>query len=234
MLVKRRLVVRLYPTAPQERALLHVLEVTRRLWNLLLAQRKDAWRHRRVSIGTKRQYSELTELRAADPWFASAYRECEDAVLHRLDLAYRAFFKGGGHPRFKVAHRWEQLEFPHGNRALKWTRQDRITVPGVGVVRVRKGRARQISDHGRAMIFRRCERWYALFECATAPAPLAATGRSIGLDRGVRVLGATSEGEPIANPRHGAVAANAIARAQRALERRTVRDGQGRVLNREG
>jgi putative transposase len=235
MLVKRRLVVRLYPTARQERALLHMLEVTRRLWNLLLAQRKEAWRHRRVSIGKKRQYRELTELRAAEPWFASVYRECEDAVLHRLDLAYRAFFKGGGHPRFKAAQRWEQLEFPHGAQALKWTcNQDRVKVPGVGVVRVRKGRERQIPEHGRAMVFRRCERWYALFECSTAPAPLPATGRSIGLDRGVRVLGATSEGESIANPRHGAVAANAIARAQRTLERRNVRDGNGRVLNRGG
>ena len=212
-----------------------MLKVTRRLWNLLLAQRKDAWRHRRVSIGTKRQYHELTELRAAEPWFASTYRECEDAVLHRLDLAYRAFFKGGGHPRFKAAQRWEQLEFPHGDRALKWTHhQDRVTVPGVGIVRVRKGRDRQIPEHGRAMVFRRCGRWYALFECETAPAPLPATGRSVGLDRGVRVLAATSEGELIANPRHGAAAANTIARAQRALERRTVRDGKGRVLNHDG
>jgi hypothetical protein len=171
--MKYRLEVRLYPSARQAAACEHLLTVTRRLWNALLAQRRDAWKTRRLKISSKRQYHEITELRADDPWFASAYRECEDAVLHRLDLAYQKFFSGGGHPRFKPASRWSQFEFPHGDRAVRWVKnQDRIKIPGVGSVRVRKGRARVIPAHGRAMVYRRCGKWYALFECEVAPKPL--------------------------------------------------------------
>ena len=233
--VKHRLVVRLYPSARQAAACEHILTVTRRLWNALLAQRRDAWKTRRLKISSKRQYHELTELRHEDPWFASAYRECEDAVLHRLDLAYQKFFSGGGHPRFKPDARWNQFEFPHGNRALLWDReQDRITIPGVGLVKVRKKRKRVIPPHGRAMVFRRCGRWYALFECEVAPKPLPATGKMVGIDRGIRALAATSDSELIANPRHGAALALKVARAQRTLERRTVRDQRGRVQNGDG
>jgi putative transposase len=233
--MKARLLVRLYPTPAQERACEHVLLVTRRLWNALVGQRRDAWKTRRLNIRSQRQYRELTELRKDDEWFASVYRECEDAVLHRLDLAYQKFFSGGGHPRFKGASRWNQFEFPHGNRALRWDAgQDRITIPGVGRVRVRKGRARIIPAHGRAMVYRRCGKWYALFDCEVERQPLPPTGRVVGVDRGVRALAATSDGELIANPRHGAELGRKIARAQRTLERRTVRDARGRVLNAEG
>ena len=126
--MKSRLVVRLYPTPAQEQACEHMLLVTRRLWNALLGQRRDAWKTRRLNINSKRQYGEITELRKHDDWYASVYRECEDAVLHRLDLAYRKFFDGGGHPRFKAASRWSQFEFSHGDRAMRWCAgQDRIT-----------------------------------------------------------------------------------------------------------
>jgi putative transposase len=233
--MKYRLVVRLYPSPRQAAACEHILTVTRRLWNALLAQRRDARKTRRLNISSKRQYHELTELRAVDPWFASAYRECEDAVLHRLDLAYQKLFSGGGHPRFKPETRWNQFEFPHGNRALRWEgEQDRIAIPGVGLVRVRKKCKRVIPPHGRAMVFRRCGRWYALFECEVAPKRLPATGKVVGIDRGIRALAATSDGELIANPRHGAALALKAARAQRTLERRTVRDAGGRVRNGAG
>ncbi len=233
--MKHRLVVRLYPSASQERACEHFLLVTRRLWNVLLAQRRDAWKTRRLRISSKRQYHELTELRQSDPWYSSVYRECQDAVLHRLDLAYQRFFKDGGHPRFKPASRWEQFEFPHGDRAMRWNEhQDRVSIPGVGFVRVRKGRGRRIPPHGRAMVFRRCGKWYALFECEVADKVVPATGKVVGVDRGIRVLAATSDGELIPNPRHGAVLAKKIARAQRTLERRTVRDKGGCLKNPEG
>jgi putative transposase len=149
--------VRLYPTRAQERALFTMLRVTRELYNALLQQRRDAWTTRRVSLKSREQYRQITELRAVDPRFAWVYRECEDVVLHRLDLAFAAFFrrlKRGetpGYPRFKPASRWNQLEFSHGNLALKFDIvQGRVRVPGVGSVRLRKGRI--VPEFGRAFL----------------------------------------------------------------------------------
>src|SRR5215469_11707996 len=116
--------VRLYPTSRQIERLMFALDVTRDLYNAALQERRDAYRRNKTRVTSKQQYAKLTRLRADDARVAAVYRECEDAVLHRLDLAFAAFFrriKRGetpGYPRFKARERWTQLEFPHGNRAL--------------------------------------------------------------------------------------------------------------------
>jgi len=192
--------VRLYPNRRQQSALARMLDITRQLYNAMLQQRRDAYRLRRVSVSAKMQYAELTVLRAEDRRIACVYRECEDAVLHRLDLAMQAFFrrvKGGeapGFPRFKSRSRWAQLQFPHGDRALKFDdRQTRVTIPGIGSVKLRKGRA--VPAFKRAWIVARNGRWYACFECERAPVQGPMDRRRVlGVDRGVHALAATSDG----------------------------------------
>jgi len=238
--VKRIERVRLYPTPRHERALGFMLDVTRELYNALLQERRDAYRLRAVRVTAKEQYAEITALR--QPWgridrrLGVVYREAEDAVLHRLDLAFAAFFrrcKRGeipGFPRFKPAHRWNQIEFPHGNRALIFDgRQCRVTVPGVGAVRLRKGRV--VPAFGRAWLVRRNGRWYGCFECERAVHPLAPRATILGIDRGVHVLAALSDGTLIANRGIGEQRRAATARLQRELERCTQRDAAGRVRN---
>jgi putative transposase len=230
--------IRLYPTPRQKRALAFRLGVTRDLYNAMLQERRDAYRLRGISITTTMQYAELTELRGEDRRVAAAYRECEDAALHRLELAMAAFFrrcKRGetpGFPRFKSAARWQQLEFPHGDRALRFDAgQTRVRIPGVGGVRLRKGR--RVPDFGRAWLVRRIDRWYACFECERAVRSLPTTGVMLGVDRGVHVLAALSDGRLIANAAIGEKRKAATARLQRELEAVTQRDGHGRVTNRK-
>jgi len=223
--MKRIETVRLYPTASQDAALHHALHVTRHLYNAALQQRKDAYRLRGVSVSMKMQYAEVTALRKESAHLAGVYREIEDAVLRRLDLAMQAFFrrcKQGetpGFPRFKAARRWRQITYPHGDRALKFDApQHRVRIPGVGSVKLRKGRA--VPPFGRAWLVCKLGRWYAQFECERAVEPLPETGHAIGLDRGVNVLLATSDGEFIANPKHIAKARLHVERAQRVVAKR--------------
>ena len=217
--------VRLYPTAGQRRRLGFSLDVTRQLFNALLQQRRDAWRMRRYRVSSKEQYHELTALRAEEARVAAVYRECEDAVLHRLDLAFAAFFrrlKSGqtpGFPRFKSFSRWDQVEFPHGDRALKFnSAQTKVKVPGIGLVSVRKGRV--VPAFGRAWLVRKGEHWYVCFECEREVTALPKTGCAIGIDRGVHVLAATSEGRLIRNPQFLERARLLIERLQRAVSRK--------------
>jgi len=63
-------------------------------------------------------------------------------------------------------------------------------------------------------------RWYVTFTVdAAAPAPLAETGRAVGVDLGVRNFAVTSDGEKIANPRHLERKARSLSRYQRRLAR---------------
>jgi putative transposase len=236
--VKRIERIRLYPTPRQEEALCFMLDVTRQLYNAALQHRRDAYRMRGVSILAKQQYAELTALRKPifrlDSRLAAVYRECEDAVLHRLDLAMQAFFrrcKRGetpGFPRFKPAARWKQLTFPHGDRALRFV-GGRVVVPGAGPVRLRKGRA--VPAFGRAWIVEKNGRWYACFECERAAQPLPMTGKVVGVDRGVRVLAATSDSELVRNGWHADKHRRIVTGHARALDAATIKDAKGRPTN---
>ena len=229
--VKRIERVRLYPTQRQTKVLRFMLDVTRELYNALLQERKDAWRLRRVRVSSKLQSSEITELRSAtgriDLRLKAVYRECEDAVLHRLDLATEAFLRRlrtgerPGYPRFKSSARWTQIEFQHGNRALRLdVRQRRVRIPGVGAIRLRNGRP--IPMFGRAWLTERCGRWYCCFECERKVQNLPSAGNVIGVDRGVRVLAATSDGF-LHSGRSDAPYRSRIALHQRDLEFNTIR-----------
>jgi putative transposase len=229
--------VRLYPTCAQECALVEMLRITRELYNALLQQRRDSWMTRRVAYSSKQQYREITELRACDPRFAAVYRECEDSTLHRIDLTFAAFFrrlKAGenpGYPRFKSARRWNQLEFCHGDRALRFDlQQKRVTIPGVGQVRLRKGR--EVPEFGRAFIVTKNGRWYAVFEGHREVCPLPSTGVQVGLDRGIRVLAALSDGTLMPNLRPGSARATLVERHARKLDALTKKDAAGYVRNR--
>jgi putative transposase len=85
--------VGLYPTSSQDSRLRFMLDVTRQLYNAMLQERRDAFRSRGITVTTKRQYAEITDLRKEDARVAAVYRECVDAILHRLDLAMNAFFR---------------------------------------------------------------------------------------------------------------------------------------------
>ncbi len=233
--------VRLYPTTHQEQRLRFILDVTRELYNALLQERRDAYRLRGLTVTAKQQSAEITALRQPvhrlDGRLAAVYRECEDAVLHRLDLAFAAFFrrlKRGetpGYPRFKPARRWAQIGFPHGWRALRFDKdQRRITVPGVGKVRLRRGR--QVRAFGRAWIVERNGRWYAGFECERNVRPLPESSVTIGVDCGVHVLAALSDGRLISNACAGERNKAANARLQRELDAITEKDAAGRCTNR--
>lgn len=229
--------VRLYPTIRQIERLTFALEVTRELYNAALQQRRDAYRRNRTHATAKQQRAELTGLRAADARVAAVYRECEDATLHRLDLAFAGFFrrvKRGekpGYPRFKGRERWRQLEFWHGDRALKFDDGQRnVRVPGSGWVKLPKGR-HVPPTFGRAWIVRRCDRWYACFECERDVTALEPTGQIVGVDRGVAVLAALDDHTRFPNRAPGTRNAAKVAAIQRKLEAVTQRNARGKVLN---
>ncbi len=186
---------------------------------------------------TNQQYAEITALRKEDARFAAVYRECVDAALQRLDLGMQAFFrriKAGetpGYPRFRPASRWRQIEFPHGNRALKLDEaQKRVRIPGVRTMPLRKGRA--ILPFGRAFVLEKNGRWRAVFECSREPEALPPTGKILGIDRGVHVLAATSEGELVRNGRFADRHRRVVGRHARALAAVTECDSGGRCINR--
>lgn len=223
--VKRIERIKLYPTLRQAQRLQFALDVCRDIYNAALQQRRDAWRSRRLSISHKQQYAQLTELRRCDARVGAVYRELLDAALHKLDLAFAAFFRrlngneSPGYPRFRSRVRYATLEYSHGDRALKFNAaQNKLKVPKIGCVRVRKGRS--VPKYGRAMIVRSSRGWYACLECERGVVPRAFGGHSVGLDVGVAVYCATSDGELVSHPGFVKARRLKMERVQRRISRR--------------
>ncbi|MFD8631395.1 RNA-guided endonuclease InsQ/TnpB family protein [Streptomyces sp. NPDC059533] len=221
----------LRPTIRQTQALTEMLRDHCSLYNGALQERRDAYRHTsKTSIKYGQQSAQLKEIRAFDPerhgrWSFSS----QQATLRRLDKAFSAFFrrvKEGekpGYPRFRGVNRFDTVDFPKDGDGCRWdsTPYDpatRVRIQGVGHVRVHQhrpvlGRVKTVS------VKREGRRWYVVLACDKVPAaPVPATGAVIGIDMGVSHFLTTSEGEHIANPRHGKLGADALADAQRELK----------------
>jgi len=104
---------RLYPNKRQERQMEDTLETCRRLYNSLLADRKEK------GTGFYEQEKSLVTLKSEEKFLRAANAQVLQDVVLRLDKAFQAFFAGlSRHPRFKREGRYNSFtntkqEAPH-------------------------------------------------------------------------------------------------------------------------
>ena len=195
------------------------------VWNRILAARKARWHLEGRGTPYAEANRALTGMKK-DPELAFLSEvSCvplQQALRHQQQ-AFGAFFAGRArHPRFKSrrsrqsAHytrraftlRGGELRLAKMSAALRyvwsWLDVDVTTLDPAMVIVSRE------SDG----------RWYVTFTIDTdTPEPLEETGRSVGIDLGVRDFAVTSDGERITNPRHLERKARRLARYQRRLAR---------------
>lgn len=213
---------RLYPDAVQEQQLLSHCGHARYVWNLAVEQLGYS-RPGRWCPNFAEQCRQLAEVRREHTWLDEGSSIVQQQALRDFDQATKNW-RGGTHRRptwrkkglhegFRIVNppRVEQL-----NR--KWSR---VFVPKVGWVRFRRSQA--VSEAKSFRISRdRAGRWHVAF--ATIPAPIIGPcdGSVVGIDRGVAVTLALSDGamqqapEPLPIRR----AARALSRCKRGSNRR--------------
>lgn len=147
-------------------------------------------------------------------------------TLSRLDEAFQGFFRRvragqtPGYPRFKGRGRWTSVSWPDASGWKVDEDARRLYLQGVGHVRLRLHQPLRVE--ARTITVRRSGRhWDVTVFCANVPArPLPATGHQVGIDLGVSVLLATSDGDLIPNARPRKALRKALARAQQDKARR--------------
>jgi putative transposase len=223
MLMLKTFQYRLCPTKEQQRLLTHPLEECRWLWNTLLAERKQAWEQRQMTVDYYEQKAELPSLKAAErPSLAEVHSQVLQDVVLRLKNAFDAFFrrlKAGetpGYPRFRGLGRYDSLTFPQVpvGCALDAT-EKRVVVSKVGRVKVRLHRPLEGTPKTATIRRTATDKWFVSFACEWEPRPLPPTGREVGIDVGLKVFAMPSHGKPIANPRFFRREEHALAKAQR-------------------
>jgi len=213
-----RAIVRTYrfklkPTRAQHSRLREALEHSRQLYNAALEERIDCYRKTGKGRSYFDQTAAMTELRQSEgsPWAWSM----ESAPLKALDLAYRAFFKRGGFPRFKGRDWFKSIGW---NDQIGWKFDGAFDAKGLGSIRVHQHRA--VPSRPRvARVKREGRHWYLYLVCKSEALPANDNGTATGLDLGLASFAALADGTLIPNSRFGRKASGDLRRKQRALAR---------------
>jgi transposase len=233
---------RLYPTPVQEDVLLGHCVHARYVWNLAVEQR-SWWQPGRPAPGFAEQCRQLTEARAAFPWLADGSVIVQQQALRDFHAAYASWFAAlrqwhqryakipspqrpdpPGQPGFRKRGLSEGFRIvatgPQDVRRLN-RRWAQVLVPKLGWVRFRL--SRPVPDAKSYRVARdRAGRWHLAFAAVPAPIPGPSTGEVVGIDRGVTVTLALSDGHTYQAPGDRDVKRlqRRLARAKRGSKRR--------------
>ena len=234
--------VRIYPTAAQAEALEKIAGCCRLVYNVALEQRRDHWRRFKACHGNTiswySQKRELPALKQEAPFLAEVPSHCLQMALQDLDTAYRRFFDGiGGYPRPRRKFEHDSFTFPDPAQiritGLKRGWGDLI-LPKFGKSRRDSG-ALSIRLHRplqgrlrRVTISRDGSHWYASILMQARhrqepERPSIAANDVVGIDRGVEVPFALSDGTEFGH----AVETGRMRERQRRLSRALSRTKRG-------
>ncbi len=214
---------RLYPTPGQRQLLVQYAGACRFIYNLALEQRRDWYRPgRKFSYAS--QCRELTALRQEYDWLKAVPAQALQQALKDLDHAYRNWWAGrAAAPRPRRRSGDQGFRFPDPSHLdIKRTgrRSGMLKLPKIGWIRFRgwrplPGQIRNVTITGLA------DGWYAAVQCERdVDAPQVENRSAIGIDLGVAVFAAMSDGRHVAPANAGRKTLKAMKRAQRALARK--------------
>lgn len=215
---------RLAPSPEQEITLRQFAGVTRLVYNLALEQRRDFWRQYRGATGRQlnaiSQGLQLKTLRREFGWIAATPFCALAHALRDLDKAFSNFFAGraryptprrkGVADNFRITGTGTRTEIING----RWAS---VRVPNLGWVKfraTRQMRGRMVS----AAFSRDALGWHVSFTCEIEHEAPGNDNPSVGIDRGIAVSLALSNGEAFNLPDLTAIEKRKR-RAQRALSR---------------
>ena len=232
--VKRAFKYRFYPTDAQAIELSRTFGCVRKVYNLALASRTEAWTLRRERVNYVQTSALLTEWKRTDDL---AYLNEVSSVplqqcLRHLQAAFTGFFaKRARYPRFKSKKKSRRsaeytssgFRFRGGALTLAKMAEPLDIVWSRPLPQGAKPATVTVSQDAAG-------RWFVSLLCEDPTVrSLPATDGAVGVDAGLDHLLTLSTGEKIANPRHERRDRARLVKAARALSRKATGDGANRA-----
>ena len=213
---------RAYPTREQGARLDIWQDILRSLWNAATEQRLLRLQRKSGPWPTyNRQAAELTELRRACEWHRDVPTDFSQPLLRAVDLAWKDFFaKRNQVPNFKKRGvDWATMR-TLTRKAFRVARR-RIKLPKLGWIKIRAHR-RIVGTPKTVSLTKDCGQWFVSVTCEIVEREPkhSHASKAIGLDMGIAVAVADSDGGLIENPRWMERSRRKLARAQRRLARK--------------
>lgn len=223
--VRRAFRYRFYPTEVQAFELSRTFGCVRKVYNLALQQRVEAWTQRGERIGYDATSALLTAWKRTEEL---AFLNEVSAVplqqtLRHLQTAFANFFaKRARHPRFK-SRKKSRAGAEYTRSAFRW-RDGALTLAKMAEplnIRWSRPLPEGVTPSTVSVSQDRAGRWFVSLLCEDpGVSPLPTADSAVGIDVGIDHLLVLSTGEKVGNPRHGRRDRTALARAQRALCRK--------------
>lgn len=165
----------------------------------------------------------MIEARSDHAWLRAGSQTVQQQALRDFQQAMRNFF-GGTHrrPRWRKAgihEGFRQVAVKPGHVERLNRRAGRVWIPKVGWVRFRWTRPVPQGVKSFRVTRDRAARWHIAFAAIPAPTPAPGNGATVGIDRGVTVSAATSDGDMLNTPVLTSGEAERLLRLQRQLAR---------------
>jgi putative transposase len=220
---------RVFPNKAQQQLLVDCLREARHLYNEMVeitrARHDNAGKpHNRYDLnmafkGRGGQHVPQTTVQMLADRLDKAWKRYEAKKV----LTDRAIAEGKEDkfkPRFKNALHWHSIQlrqFAKGKDA--WLEGNRLRVPAkIGKsLKVKMHRPLEGTPKTAHLVLRADGHWYVLIVCETIDVPLPVTSEEIGLDVGLKVFLADSDGNTVANPKPYRESEKTLRRKQRTL-----------------
>ena len=214
---------RLYPTKKQETSLNTQLALCCELYNAALQERREAYRMCGQTISFTQQSAQLPGIKAVRPEYEAVYSQ----VLHRVDKAFKAFFRrckaGGkpGHPRYKSRMRYDSITYPQSGFGID--EQGKLSLAKIGHLKLVQHRSMRGVVKTCTITRSPTGKWFVCFACdEVPPVGLPTSQAQVGIDVGLKTFAYLSDGTAIDNPRFFHREEQALIHAQRRLCRTTI------------
>ena len=218
---------RLFPTKAQKRQLNAVLRDCCWVYNQCLEERKTAWEQEQRSVTCYDQHKKLPELKESRPTLKQVHSQVLQDVPKRLDRSFQDFFRRVKHgetpgfPRFRPYQRYDSITFPQVPSGCRLTDDGCLALSKIGSVPIKLHRPLEGIPKTATVKRTPTGKWFVSFSCEWEPTALPPNDDKIGIDMGVRIFAALSNGDKIENPQFFKTEQKALAKAQRNLAKQT-------------
>ena len=226
--VKKVYKYRIYPTTAQSRQLDETLETCRQVYNSFLHWRTFIYDKERRSVGRYEQEAALTHWKhkvsdgkEEHPELSEVHAHLLQNVAHRVDLAFRAFFrrvKSGetpGYPRRKGIGQYDSVCFKQWGNGVQF-KNGNLWVSKIGEIKCKVHRP-MIGEATTCCLHRVNSKWFACITCDVEQEHLFYSDEAVGIDVGIKTFAALSDGTSVENPKFFRTEETALAKAQRKL-----------------
>jgi putative transposase len=231
--VKRAFKYRFYPTDAQASVLAQTFGCVRKVYNLALAARSEAWRLRQERVTYEATSAMLTAWKKTDElaFLADVSSVPLQQALRHLQTAFLSFFaRRARYPKFKSRKR--------SRRSAEYTRSGfkylngRLTLAKMSEpLNIVWSRPLPVGAMPSTVTVSQdpAGRWFVSLLCDDVIAAVPVVCTAVGIDAGIDSLLTLSNGEKVVNPRHEQSHRSLLVRAQRILARKVKGDGANRA-----